>query len=318
MTFDSLPPEVTGPEIQREVQRLLGRCMVRIQQYEKSLKFLLTHHELAGPTDTLQAQQNLRAEKLASLTLGQLAGLLFESFVVTEEFERDLLADHKIPTDRISFTCSTRLPQSIERREQTKAAIQELVTLRNELVHHFLHHFDIWCEQGCTDAIAYLQEAYQRIDIRYQELRAWLMAINKGREAFASFVKSEAFKDLLINGINPDGSFEWEDAGIVRALREELRSLAGEDWVAFDVVKARMLERHPDQTPQKYRCSSWQQVIAESCEFDLTYRRDSDTAPKTAWVRLRPPSPPRSRTKQRKRPGRGAVSTPTNPPPEPG
>ena len=93
---------------------------------------------------------------------------------------------------------------------------------------------------------------------------------------------------MLFNGINPDGSFEWRDTGIVRVLREEVRALAGEDWVAFDIVKARMLERHADQTPQKYRCSSWQQVLTESCEFDLTYRRDSDTAPKEAWVRLRP------------------------------
>lgn len=307
MTSNCLPPEVTGPESQREVQRLLGRCMVRIQQYEKSLKFLLTHHELAGPAETLQAQAAMRAEKLATLTLGQLAGLLFESFVVTEEFERDLLPDHKIPADRISFAHSTRLPQSLERREQTKAAMQELVTLRNELVHHFLYRFDIWCEQGCTDAIAYLQEAYQRIDARYQELRAWLMAINKGKEALASFVQSKVFKDWLFNGIHPDGSFEWGDTGIVRALREELRSLAGEDWIAFDVVKARMLERHPDQTPQKYRCSSWQQVLAESCEFDLMYRPGLGGGQKQAWVRLRPELLTR---KKRNAPGRGPQTPP--------
>lgn len=311
MTSDTLPPEITGPEIQRDVHRLLGRCMVRIQQYEKSLKVLLAHHELAGPAETLEAQQTVRAQKLSNQTLGQLAGLLFESFVVPEGFERELLPEDKIPTDRISFVHSARMPQPIERREQTRSGIQELVTLRNELVHHFLYRFDLWDEQGCTDAIAYLQEAFQRIDIRYQELRAWLMAVHKGKEALASFMQSEVFLDLLINGINPDGSFEWRDTGIVRALREEVRALAGENWVAFDVVKAQMLARYPNQTPQKYRCSSWQQVLHESAEFDLEYRRESDTAPKQAWIRLRPELLLSSRAKERKRPGRSPRTPPS-------
>ncbi|CAN7331162.1 hypothetical protein LJR074_001842 [Acidovorax sp. LjRoot74] len=317
MTTDLLPPEKLGPEIQLEVQRLLGRCMVRIQQYEKSLKVLLAHHELAGPAETLEVQQTLRAQKLSNQTLGQLAGLLFETFVVPEGFERELLPEDKTPTDRISFAHSFRITQAPEQWEQTKAAIQELVSLRNELVHHFLYRFDLWDEQGCINAMAYLQEAFQRIDTHYQELRAWLMTLHQGRVALASFVQSDAYLNLLINGINPDGSFEWRDTGIVRALREEVQALASDDGVPLKTLQAQMHARHPTQTPQKYRCSSWQQVLTESCEFDLTYRRDSQTGPKTAWVRLRPPSPPRSGTKERKRPGRGAVTPPTDPAPEP-
>lgn len=318
MTTDLLPPEKLGPEIQREVQRLLGRCMVRIQQYEKSLKVLLAHHELAGPAETLQAQQTQRAQKLSNQTLGQLAGLLFETFVVPEGFERELLPDDKIPTDQISFAHSIRITQAPEQWEQTKAAIQELVTLRNDLVHHFLYRFDLWDEQVCMDAMAYLQEAYQRIDTHYQELRAWLMTLHQGRVVLASFVQSDAYLNLLIYGINPDGSFEWSLTGIVQALREEVQALAGDDEVPLKALQAQMHARHPTQTPQKYRCSSWQQVLTESCEFDLTYRRDSDTAPKTGWVRLRPPSPPRSGTKEHKRPGRCAVTPPTDPAPKPG
>ena len=37
------------PCLQREVQRLLGRCLLRLQQYERLLKALVAHHELAGP-----------------------------------------------------------------------------------------------------------------------------------------------------------------------------------------------------------------------------------------------------------------------------
>lgn len=310
MTPDPSPPEKTGPEIQRDVQRLMGRCLIRIQQYEQLLKAVLAHHEIAGAVETLHAQPALRAEELSDKTLGTLVNQMFESFVVPEGFERDLLPDDKTPTDRASFAHSFRMAMPPEHWAQTKAAVKELVSARNELVHHFLSRFNLWDEQGCMDAMAHLQELYMRIDAHYQELRAWMVGMENARQAAASFMQSEVFLDLLFNGINPDGSFEWRDTGIVRALREEVRALAGEDWVAFDIVKARMLERHADQTPQKYRCSSWQQVLTESCEFDLTYRRDSDTGPKTAWVRLRPLSPPRSGTKERKRPGRGAVTPP--------
>ena len=65
MTSDALPPEKLGPDIQRDVQRLLGRCMVRIQQYEITLKSLLVHHEISGPVETLAGQIATRTEKLS-------------------------------------------------------------------------------------------------------------------------------------------------------------------------------------------------------------------------------------------------------------
>ena len=44
------------PDSQRDVQRLLGRCMLRIQQYERLLKAMLAHHEVDGPVETLEGQ----------------------------------------------------------------------------------------------------------------------------------------------------------------------------------------------------------------------------------------------------------------------
>ena len=67
MTPDSLPPEKPGPEIQRDVQRLMGRCLIRIQQYEQLLKAVLAHHEIAGTVEALQTQPTIRAEKLSEL-----------------------------------------------------------------------------------------------------------------------------------------------------------------------------------------------------------------------------------------------------------
>ncbi len=312
MTTDLLPPEKLGPEMQRDVQRLLGRCMVRIQQYEIALKSLLVHHEIAGPVETLAGQIEKRAEELSGKTLGALKEKLFETFVVPEGFKRELLPEDKTPTDRISVAHSFRMSLYPEQWAQTKSSIDEFVVLRNELVHHFLSRFNIWEEQGCLEAMAYLEESYLRIDARFQELRAWMMAMQKAGEAMASFAKSETCHDWLVNGINPDGSFEWWQTGIVRALRTEVEALVGDNWAPLETVKAQMLSRHPDQTPQKYRCTTWQQVLTESGGFDLEYRRESDTASRKAWMRLRPERPQKSGDKERKRPGRGPLTQPSD------
>jgi hypothetical protein len=53
--------------------------MLRLQQYERLLKALLAHHELAGPVDTLEAQRAANLAKVSDKTLGTLVKALFES-----------------------------------------------------------------------------------------------------------------------------------------------------------------------------------------------------------------------------------------------
>ena len=56
------------PDLQRDVQRLLGRCLVRLQQYERLMKAILAQHELSGPVHQLEAQ---RAERLEGVACGR-------------------------------------------------------------------------------------------------------------------------------------------------------------------------------------------------------------------------------------------------------
>jgi len=97
------------PQGQLDVQRWLGRCMLRLQQYERLMKTLLAHHELAGPADTLEAQRAANLEKVSDKTLGTLVKSLFESYAVPDGFERELLPEDKVPTDRISMAISYRM-----------------------------------------------------------------------------------------------------------------------------------------------------------------------------------------------------------------
>lgn len=274
------------PKPQRDVQRLLGRCLLRIQQYELLLKVILAHHELAGPVDTLESQRVLRLDKLADKSLGTLVKALFESYVVTEGFERELLPQDKTPADRIAMAFSFRMEMTPEHRSRTKAAVQELVDLRNQLVHHLIERFDVWTEEGCVAAVHHLEESYRRIDRRFLELTEWAKSMDEARSMAAQFTRSPAFREFLVNGVDTDGSFEWPHTGIVRVLREATRQLAGGGWTRLDQARAWISETHPEQTPEKYACRTWPQVLSESRQFDLEYRAENG-GPKQAWFRER-------------------------------
>ncbi len=43
------------PDLQKDVQRLIGCCMLRMQQYEHLMKSILAFHKMEGPVETLAA-----------------------------------------------------------------------------------------------------------------------------------------------------------------------------------------------------------------------------------------------------------------------
>lgn len=278
-----------SPELQREVQRLLGRCMLRLQQYELLMKALLASHELAGTVETLEAQQTARVERLADKSLGTLVKALFESYVVVEgQAQRDLIDDSKVPVDRISMAFRFSIAMPEERRAETKAAVDELVSMRNDLVHHLVERFDLWSDEGCQLASDHLMQCYERVDRHYAELRQWAEGMENARALSASFVNSDAYRDMVVNGIAPDGSVDWPFTGIVRVLREGLATTGSNGWAPLDEVCSWISQAHSEQTPEKYGRRSWPQVLSESGLFELQYRV-GDEGSKRAWFRERPP-----------------------------
>ena len=273
-------------ELQREVQRLMGRCMLRLQQYERLMKTILAHHELAGPVETLEAQRSARVEKLADKSLGHLVKALFDTYAVADGYERELLPEDKLPTDRISMAFSHRVTMEPERLARTRAAVKELVAMRNELVHHLIDRFDLWSEDGCAAAVSHLEGCFERIDLRHDELVAWAQGMDEACAVMASFAQTEVFHDVLVNGIKPDGSFEWSGSGIVQALREVNRSVSTNGWTRLDQALVWIASSHPEQKPAKYGCRTWPQVLGESRLFDLEYRL-ADDGRKVAWFRER-------------------------------
>lgn len=277
---------VPAPAIQRDVQRLMGRCLLRLQQYERLMKAMLANHELVGTMDKLAELRASKEKAHSNKTLGQLTTALFETLVVPEGVERDLLPDDTTPTDRISFAFSTRVPMESARLAEAQRALAELVRVRNDLVHHFIDQFDLWTEAGCGEAITHLTDTYIRIDSHYEELQAWCRGMVEANQLADQFIRSGAYREWQANCFAPDGTINWPMSGIVSALREATVHLSVEGWTSLEAAKTWLQATYPEQTPEKYGCRSWQQVLAESKLFELTYRTD-ESGRKCRWFKTR-------------------------------
>lgn len=274
---------------QREVQRLLGRCLLRLQQYEHLIKAIVAHHEIAGPAHALEAIRAERVADAAGRTLGTLVGQFVGSYLVTGEADTPGEITDRAPSNTIAFGMRMQLSMSADDYVRTERDLKELVLLRNSLVHHFIDQHDLWSLEGCQGAHDALVAAYGRIDQHFEQLRGWAEHMDQARQLTAEFVQSDVFRDLVVNGIAPDGTVDWSAAGIVRALRDAAAELAVDGWTPVAVAGSWIADRHPEQLPAKYGCSSWRQVVHESRQFELRYR-DID-GQRAASYRLRDAQP---------------------------
>lgn len=270
---------------QHEVQRRLGRCLLRLQQYEVLMKAVVTLHDLSGTSSTLASVPAQRSADLSTTNLGKVAESLFKTVIVPEDFVESA-ATEPAPETEIFVRTVVRIQMSRPDFEKARQGVKDLVDLRNTLVHHLLELFDVWTEQGCTEAIDYLSNAYTRVDEHMLQLRQWAEGLDRAKRLAAEELGSLALIDLLENGIAPDGQVLWAASGIVSCLREAAEALHVDGWTPLEGAIRLTAQNHPAQTPERYGCRSWPQVLHESRLFELRYTRETDAA-KVAWYRER-------------------------------
>lgn len=272
-------------ELQRDVQRKLGRCLLRLQQYEILLKALVAHGDIAGPPAGLQAVREAQLACAQKKTLGTLVGMLTERHLTSAE--EDDRTDEPQGDGGIWFRFRFQVGLDANQHQATTAALKDLVDLRNELVHHFLQRFNIWESQGCIDADAYLDASYETIDGHYITLRGWAQSMDEARALMALFMSTATYEDLLVNGIAPDGSVDWPASGAVRCLREAETRFATDGWTLLNTATSWIRAQYSDQNPQRYGCGSWRQVIHESGLFEIRRTVNKEQGCGEIWYRSR-------------------------------
>ncbi len=258
-------------ELQSEVQRLLGRCLLRLQQYERLIKAIIAQHEISGPVHDLEGMQSARIANSARKTLGTLVGDLLGSYIVTNQIDSPLNAAANPLEDTNSIGIRTQIALSDADFVRTENGLRELVLLRNDLVHHFIDRYDLGSLDGCRRGCDALVDAYSKIDQRFDELRTWADDTQKLHGLMAQVFQSEDFRNSVVTGISPVEAMHLRSEGIVCALREAAGELAVDGWATVSEAGVWVAARYPELLPVKYGYSSWRQVVHEARIFELRY-----------------------------------------------
>ncbi|WP_296224698.1 OST-HTH/LOTUS domain-containing protein [Ralstonia sp. UBA689] len=283
----SIPPDDVA-DLQHEVQRLFGRCLLRLQQYETLIKHLVATHRLAGPPSALERIRAQRIKNYATKPLGYQIDVLLNSFFTTEPAPHASIDDAARSIESPAFGYRSTIQMSAEDYARTKAELKRLVDSRNDLVHDFGGRFDFQTRDGCGAASAYLDDCYSRIDAQYRRLCVWVRGVDAARAMAEAFMPAPGFPEVFQDDTVPDGTTPWATAGIVATLRDAIAELnAGEcAWTRLDHAVALIQRKHPGQTPRKYGCKSWRHVLNVCRVFDLEYRAGQN-ARRVAWFRER-------------------------------
>jgi hypothetical protein len=262
---DSISAQSVAADLQHVVQRKLGRCLIRLQQYENQLKAILVHQEVAGATkEQVEAHQFGRMRDVATQTLGKLIAQLTSSYLASEGTPaavNELSGDAS--SDGVFFQVTLRMEMSSDDYTTTASKLKELVGLRNRLIHHFLDDFDIWSEEGCHAASAFLDDSYQRINDEFERLQAWAKTADQARAHAAEYFSSDEFKRELA-----DQHLATEGSSVVRRLQSEV-ARSPDGWGNLGAFAASLAKLDPDETPVKYGCRSWRHFLHASRQFEI-------------------------------------------------
>lgn len=276
--------------LQHDVQRKLGRCMLRLQQYERLLKAVVAGMALAGPPEQLQAVQDRQAVSMRNRTLGTLVGMFTDYHVTTSSTGDEVAANDDTSAGGLSsdgpwVNISFAISMSPERRAQTKADLAELVALRNDLVHHLIEKFDISDQGSCLAASSHLDSCYEQIDAHCRTLNAWVNGISNCQAQLSTFLQSKALDDACVHGMNPDGSVCWPMSSVVECLREAEKACHVDGWASLDAAVKFIAKEGRDLVPTRYGCKTWRQVLQRSEQFELRIVAGSGEGRGQTWYR---------------------------------
>jgi hypothetical protein len=276
--------------LQHEVQRKLGRCMLRLQQYERLLKVMVAGMAAAGPAEQLQDVQDRQAVSMRNRTLGTLVGMFTEQHLTAASADVQVGPDEDTGANGKSSDASwasTRftIAMSPACHTETKAGLVELVNLRNDLVHHLIEYFDIADKDGCRAASLDLDSCYEQIDGHYQRLKTWANSLGESQALMLSLMQSKDFEDAFVHGINPDGTVCWPRSSIVECLRNAEAACQADGWTPLDGAIRFISKEHRDQIPSRYGCRTWRQVLRQSGQFEVRSVSGSNSGTGHAWYR---------------------------------
>jgi hypothetical protein len=245
-----------------DVLRKVGRNVVLVQQLEQLLKFVVANGNLAGFASELKTLKEAQENKINKQTLGTLVG----QYVANSNPESDTQSTEPEEIDEAYFSFSFRIECDDDYYESRKEALAQLVTERNDLIHHLLPRFDMKSAQSCMALSKELDEQSEKIRFEINRLKATAKALNDGRkEMVAYFQSEEGWKEIELSFLR--------QSRLVLMLGDIATQMSREDgWTSISSAGHLIKEHAPEELEQmkeKHGYNSLKKLIQASEIFDI-------------------------------------------------
>jgi hypothetical protein len=254
--------------VQQVVQRKLGRCILRLQQVEQLLKAIVPHISMQGNREEFLSIKEKQIVAARKKTLGGLVSSLTGELLAPATKEETIVDEPENVDSTGWISIDYQIRMSDEEFEKTKQALVDFVEMRNGLVHHFIDRFKISKIAECHKAAAYLDECDEKISAQLLKLQQWGMAIDKARAAQLAYFGSAEFENYFVHGVMPDRKVQSERSTIVEYLRNAEKACAQDGWALLDTAIIHVSLSDKEQTPSKYGCKTWREVLKKSGQFE--------------------------------------------------
>ncbi len=276
------PPEPDARSTRNDVEHLFGQCLLRFQSYELLMKAIVAEHRVYGSTAQPKDVLTRHADDTRRKTMGHLMGDMMGSFLVPEGGEG--LPEETIESSGSSFAMLLQIVLPSDEFARLETEHRALVERRNSLVHHFLEEHDLLSEAGCHSACQVLVVALDHVNRAYSDLCGFALELDTTRKAMTEMLMTSEVRDWIASARPP-----WPATAIVHALRHASTALASCGWTSVDSATEWITARYPDESPKRYGCRTWRQVIHDSGLFELQLRTADGS--RHAWYRPRLPKP---------------------------
>ena len=157
------------------VEQKVGRNVLQFQELELKLKALLSLSKIEGTLSELAARLDKRGNKIKSKTMGQLASQYTDEVLnLQDELPQDP-DDLKEAFLRFRFW----LDLDDELLKSRTKELTELVSERNDLVHHFLQRNILESKESRDQALNYLDQQHKKIQSEIRHIDSQLEVIRR-------------------------------------------------------------------------------------------------------------------------------------------
>jgi len=245
-----------------DVLRKVGRNVVLFQQLEQLLKFVVANGSLSGFASELNALKKQKAEKVSKQTMGALVG----QYVENSNPESGSLSNEPAEIDEAYLSFSFRIECDEGYYESKKEALAQLVSERNDLIHHLLPRFDSSSAESCEVLGKELDAQSENIRLEIKNLRSTAEALNEGRKQMADFLQSaEGRKELELSFLR--------QSRLLLMLGDITTQMGLEGgWVLISTAGSLVKEHAPEELEQmkeRHGYSSLKKLILASEVFDI-------------------------------------------------